>query len=296
MRLRLITLLAALALFTGLTETADARHRRGRRWADCSSTCASVYTQPPCDCSCAPAYYATPLSGTAAPSIARPSLAPRTFAAPFAAAFPDVERPQPTSHTYNGCPPEGDSSGDTVLNMRKNRDDDGQYVTVPFDTILALPEPPSHVDRVLRENWGDADTQLVAQYEGTPVMVEGFLADARQEKGEKCNCNGGAQASSAPAAMCDVHVWLTSDPDKNRTRAVVVEVTPRGKSLHPSWRETALKQVATKNIPVRISGWLMFDQDHYEQLNHTRGTLWEIHPIMQIEVQKDGNWVKLDDL
>jgi hypothetical protein len=27
----------------------------------------------------------------------------------------------------------------------------------------------------------------------------------------------------------------------------------------------------------------------------TRGTLWEIHPIMQIAVQKDGQWINLDD-
>ena len=41
-------------------------------------------------------------------------------------------------------------------------------------------------------------------------------------------------------------------------------------------------------------GWSMLDQEHPEQLNQTRGTLWEIHPIMQIEVQQNGSWVPLD--
>jgi hypothetical protein len=165
---------------------------------------------------------------------------------------------------------------------------------VRFDTILNLPQLPPRVHRVFRVNWSDADTQAVARFEGTPVRVEGFLAGARQEKGEKCNCNGGADSASADPAMCDIHVWLTAQPVKDRTRAVVVEVTPRGKAKHTSWTETALNRLARNSTPVRVSGWLMFDQDHYEQLDATRGTLWEIHPIMQIEFQQNGQWTKLE--
>jgi hypothetical protein len=95
--------------------------------------------------------------------------------------------------------------------------------------------------------------------------------------------------------MCDIHVYFTGQPDKDRSRAVIVEVTPRGKDKHPTWTAAALKKLANQNTPVRISGWLMFDQDHYEQLGNTRGTLWEIHPIMQIEVFQNGEWTKLDD-
>jgi hypothetical protein len=91
-------------------------------------------------------------------------------------------------------------------------------------------------------------------------------------------------------------VWLTGQADKDRTGAVVVEVTPRGKGKHAAWTEAALNQLAHDNTPVRISGWLLFDQDHYEQLNSTRGTLWEIHPIIQIEVLQNGQWKNLDDL
>jgi hypothetical protein len=40
----------------------------------------------------------------------------------------------------------------------------------------------------------------------------------------------------------------------------------------------------------------MLDQEHPEQLGQTRVTLWEIHPIMQVDVDKSGQqWVKLDD-
>jgi hypothetical protein len=41
------------------------------------------------------------------------------------------------------------------------------------------------------------------------------------------------------------------------------------------------------------------DQEHPEQLpgttHPTRGTLWEIHPIIEFEVMQDGDWVPLDD-
>jgi hypothetical protein len=35
---------------------------------------------------------------------------------------------------------------------------------------------------------------------------------------------------------------------------------------------------------------LMLDPEHPEQLGKTRGTLWEIHPVMRIEVRRGGRW------
>ena len=37
------------------------------------------------------------------------------------------------------------------------------------------------------------------------------------------------------------------------------------------------------------------DPEHPDQISKTRGTIWEIHPIMQIETLKNGAWVPLDD-
>jgi hypothetical protein len=287
---RLCVVVALFSIsFAGLAEAGWRRCRPGRA-SVCGCKCLRQRV-PGCFRFCGPTPVWSP-HGWVPPG--GPRLSPRGRPRALAAdTFPDVGRPAPTGHTFNGCPPEGDTSGDTILNLRKNRDDDGQYVGVPFESVLNLPQPPSRVHRVFRADWADEDTALVARYEGTPVMVEGFLANARQEKGEKCNCNGGEM--NPDPAMCDIHVWLTGQADKDRTRAVVVEVTPRGKDKHPAWTETALKKLANQNTPVRISGWLMFDQDHYEQLENTRGTLWEIHPIMQIEVFQDGEWNKLDD-
>jgi len=46
---------------------------------------------------------------------------------------------------------------------------------------------------------------------------------------------------------------------------------------------------------VRVSGWLLLDQEHPDQVGRTRGTIWEVHPIMRFEVQRGGRWVALDD-
>jgi hypothetical protein len=129
----------------------------------------------------------------------------------------------------------------------------------------------------------------VERYEGTPVSVEGFLALARLEGPEACNCKKRDQDAR------DMHVWLTAEPGEDRNEAVIVEVTPRIRAKHTAWTLETLLRLAREETPVRISGWLLLDQEHPEQLEQTRGTLWEVHPVMDIEVKKGGAWVKLDD-
>ncbi len=50
----------------------------------------------------------------------------------------------------------------------------------------------------------------------------------------------------------------------------------------PRWTISALKRLAERHERVRISGWLMFDGEHPDQIGKTRGTLWEIHPVMPV--------------
>ena len=82
----------------------------------------------------------------------------------------------------------------------------------------------------------------------------------------------------------------------DRRRAVVVEASPRLREQHTQWTTTVLRQLVGTDTQVRISGLLMLDQEHPEQIGKTRGTLWEIHPITKIEVFKNGQWIDLDDL
>jgi hypothetical protein len=41
---------------------------------------------------------------------------------------------------------------------------------------------------------------------------------------------------------------------------------------------------------VRISGWILLDPEHPDQVGKTRATIWEIHPVMKIEVSTGGMW------
>jgi hypothetical protein len=203
--------------------------------------------------------------------------------------LPDLkDKPKPTSSTFNDCPPDG-KGGDTILNRLKNREDVAEkWYPVSFETILDLPWPRS-VDKKSRLGWRDAARKQVERFEGTPVAVEGYLALARLEGPEECNCK------SKDKAMRDVHVWLTAEPGQNRSEAVIVEVTPRIRAKHGAWTVERLLKLAQEETHVRISGWLLLDQEHPEQLEQTRGTLWEIHPVMEIEIEKSGKWVKLDE-
>lgn len=190
--------------------------------------------------------------------------------------------------SFKGCPPEGDG-GDAVLNHNKNRVDEGEYVPVQIDALLELAWPPA-IERKDHSRWSAADTAAVARYEGIPLAVEGYLAGAKLEGPESPNCHG------ADAEFKDYHIWLTKTAGEGRKGSVVVESTPRVRARHPRWTNAALDQLVKNQQRVRISGWLMLDPEHPDQIGQTRGTIWEIHPIIQIEVQQSGRWVTLDEL
>ncbi|MFL6230012.1 MAG: hypothetical protein ACJ741_14670 [Pyrinomonadaceae bacterium] len=212
--------------------------------------------------------------------------APPTATAP--GALPEMTtKPRPSLTSFKGCPPEGDG-GDPALNDLKNRVDEGQYVAVNFDAVANLTWPTT-IERQRRANWSQADAAEVARYEGLPVSVEGYLAGSKQEGPESPNCHG------ADAEFRDFHVWLTPQAEDDRSKSIVVEMTPPVRAGHAQWRTDVLGQIVRKDLRVRVSGWLMLDPEHPDQVGKTRATIWEIHPVMQLEVQQNGKWVALDN-
>ncbi|MCA1554225.1 MAG: hypothetical protein LC737_07595 [Chloroflexi bacterium] len=198
-----------------------------------------------------------------------------------------TSKPQPVETTYKGCPPDGDG-GDRETNRLKNRVDDAVWIPVPFETLMQL-QWPSSVEQKRRDRWPARERQAVERWEGIPVSIEGYLQGAKEEGPEATNCHG------ADYEFHDFHLWLTQTADEDRTRSIVVEVTPRVREKHPSWTTTVLGRLVRNNTRVRISGWTMLDPEHPDQIGKTRGTIWEIHPIMLIEVQQQGRWLTLDD-
>jgi hypothetical protein len=217
------------------------------------------------------------------------------------AALPDLpEKPTPHSSTYEDCGPRGkkrNGRGDLDLNYLKNRIDEAdEWIPVDFDAVLNQSFPDS-VGKVDRADWDDDDSAQVKRYEGLPISIECYFAWAKDEGPESCNCH------IEEKSMYDIHTWLTKEPAEingstppDRSRAIVAEVTPRLKPDHPAWTQATIRRLSRNGTKVRVSGWLMLDQEHPEQLDKTRGTLWEIHPIMEIEVFQNGQWIRLDEL
>lgn len=203
--------------------------------------------------------------------------------------LPEIqEKQKPSFSNFNGCPPEGDA-GDPALNRLKNRTDEGNYVPVDFDALIKI-KWPKDIERRNRANWSPIDAQAIARYEGIPIAIEGFLAGAKIEGPESCNCHG------ADKEMRDYHLWLTKSAGEDRSGSIVVEVSPPLRAKHPNWDIKNLRKIVKGQLEVRISGWLLMDPEHPDQIGKTRGTIWEIHPIMLIELKENGKWISLDNL
>ena len=217
-----------------------------------------------------------------ASAVTGPQLAP-----PGAAALPRLTtRQPPVDPGYKGCPPEGDG-GDPLLNRLKNRADSAAWTPATVDAVLAL-QWPRDVERRRRAEWGGADSATIAANEGMPIAIEGYFAGGKQEGPESPNCHG------ADADFRDWHLWLSATPGRDRTRSIVVETTPVVRASHPEWTLDAIRSLARDSTRVRVSGWLMLDPEHPDQVGKTRGTIWEIHPILRLEAQRDGGWVPVD--
>ena len=175
------------------------------------------------------------------------------------------------------CGPTGKPGNDEkkkVLNTNKNRTDtpdDSAYVKVDWAELRDL--PANHADDL----------------PGSPVVIEGvFLVNkVKPEGAESPNCG-----LTDPDEV-DWHMY-TSDTAgvSDISKAVVVETTARTRPIH-KWSKSDLDAVVNKNVPVRISGWLLYDYEHIPVIGTQRASVWEIHPITKIEVQKNGQWVNL---
>jgi hypothetical protein len=159
---------------------------------------------------------------------------------------------------------------------------------VTYDAIYGLAYP---ADSPSRANWSVAHLADIARFEGVPLTVTGYLSHAiRVEGKEYCNCR------YTVATEVDWHLYLTKQPEQQISQAIVIETTPRVRASHPAWTVDKLTPWLDGTDPVRISGWLMLDPEHANQVGQFRGTIWEIHPITKIEVWKNGGWVDLEAL
>lgn len=205
-----------------------------------------------------------------------------------------LEKPEPLEMQGGACRAvglgkKGKPAPDPATDLRKNRVDTSvSYQSVSFDQVLALPW--SGLPR-RRTGWHEQDSLQVVRDEGPPVALIGYLVDVVEEGPESTNCE-----IDTPA-LHDWHMWLvptdSEAANSDRLRAVVVEVTPRVRMSTVAWLFASIRSLVHNRDKVRISGWLMWDPDHPDQVGKTRATTWEIHPVTRIEVERNRAWENL---
>jgi hypothetical protein len=203
-------------------------------------------------------------------------------------ALPGGQQSTPQQEEFHGCPREG-RGGDTFLNLLKNRIDEGSWGPATIEQMLALKWPKGVENRKM-SGWSAADRAEVARNNGIAVQVEGYLLLTRQEGAEATNCGSSAMDE------IDYHMWLAAKPEDPRpTKSVVIEVTPRVRAKHPSWNYSAFSGLVRDKTRIRVSGWTMLDPEHPEEVGKSRGTIWEVHPVMKVEMQVSpgGGWQEL---
>lgn len=189
------------------------------------------------------------------------------------------------------CGAEGDGE-DTLTNVRKNRVDvPTTYHTVQWADIARVYFPRDKPMSKSLTRWPADEIGKIMRFEDIPVSAEGYIERIRPQAGNKesTNCN------ATKAADTDWHIAFVEKSGDPEESSIVVEITPRSRVKHPAWTQKNLRPWINSGLPVRFSGWLLFDPEHKNHLGRFRQTLWEIHPITRIEIQsKNGAWIDLD--
>ena len=229
--------------------------------------------------------------GATAPGSGSTTTSPNAGTTTGVGAVSDVAalaKPRPVEADDPACPNVGGHASerlDSATNLLKNRVHDGQYTPVPFQAVLGLPWQGMPTKRF---SWTAADLARTADYEGAAISVTGFLVAAEPKTGEACNCE------NAAPEWVDWHIWLVETRAEasagKKRNAIVVETTPRVRKEFANRFDLAqIRQWARTGQKVTVSGWLMLDPDHPSDAtgtahkNASRGTIWEIHPVMKIE-------------
>ena len=219
---------------------------------------------------------------------------------------PSWEKPRIVRSTFRGkgqtfgnrrCAATGAPTGDWRTNERKNRND---YPTtshaVTWDALASVDLPFADGGLPIpREDWMPDQAEQIAQFEGIPLTVVGYIHKIKFQGEESTNCGFTGDANT------DWHVPFVGEHEQEEADAVVIEPTPRFKERHPNWRRPRLRHLEADRRDagdsVRVTGFLFYDPSHEDHIRRGfRSTMWELHPITRIEVLRAGRWFDVDRL
>lgn len=145
---------------------------------------------------------------------------------------------------------------------------------------------PKAVDGVSMAKWTRRERSRVDLHEGMGVRAAGYIDSVSfLAIPESANCYG--------LAGFDTHLWLGARPYLPRKDAVITEVTPRTTAREHGFSEDQMERLAARGVRVRITGWLFLDNRHDAGVEKVRATLWEIHPVTQVDVWRRQRWATI---
>ena len=202
----------------------------------------------------------------------------------FFSCLPQTDTTPATAANFHGIPPQG-IGGDSLLNIKKNRWSAPQsYTDIAITDIVNFPHDILTGDgSEERYNWSSSAFSQAAVSEAKSVRVTGYLINVREEGNESCN--------GYDSMYHDFHLWIADSSAKSESGSIIAEATPFWKEQFPGWLLTKFESL--KYTQVRVSGWIMWDEDHPEQLGSSRISLWEIHPMTKFEYFSNGSWQTL---
>lgn len=180
--------------------------------------------------------------------------------------------------------------GDPILNKQKNRISEPPSVadyTVP-QVMAIMNDVLMQEGQRMRKNWYPSARLFAEEKENWGIRLTGYLLRAKQ--------SGIESANGYVDSLRDYHLWIGDRPMAERRTTMIAEITPRWKVVHPEWRLRTFKRLADQRAKVRVTGWLLWDQEHGSEVEKSRGTSWEIHPVTKFEVWSDSTWIELRQL
>jgi hypothetical protein len=212
------------------------------------------------------------------------------FAIPKNGAIRDSDKSSmiqvPAPKDFHGIAPEG-TGGDADLNRMKNRwSAPVSFVPLTISEIISLPHDAlSAMGKERRNRWSSQAIAEAGLQESKGVQVTGYIAKVKEEGPEACN--------GKSEIYHDFHIWITNESGQNKNSGIVVEAIPYWKEQFPSWQFIAFEKLAFEHTKVRVTGWLLWDQEHGDEVGKSRGSLWEVHPVTKFEYFSGEKWQEL---
>ena len=187
---------------------------------------------------------------------------------------------------FHGIPPEG-IGGDPELNREKNRwAASANFIPLRVSQIISLPHDAlDMMGKEKRSRWSSSAIDQAAVNENRGIEVVGYVAHAKESGSEACN--------GKSEIYHDFHIWITETPGEDKSQGIIIEAIPYWKEQFPSWKLETFEKLANEHAKVRVSGWVLWDEEHGDEVGKSRGSLWEVHPFTKFEIYSGGKWVDL---